>query len=58
MLFRSRVTIESDSPYWTVYTEHEDGICVEPVTAPPDCQNLGIVGDSYIEMLVTFEEDY
>jgi aldose 1-epimerase len=54
----ARVSIESDSPYWTVYTEHEDGICVEPVTAPPDCQNLGIAGDSYIEMLITFAEDY
>ena len=54
----ARVTNESDSPYWTVYTEHEDGICLESVTAPPDCQNLGIVGDTYIEMLITFEEDY
>ena len=40
-----------------VYSLDEDGICIEPVTAPPDAQNLGIQGDTYIECLITFSED-
>ncbi len=53
----ARVTIESDAPWWTVYTEDTEGIAVEPQTAPPDAANLGIVGDHYIEALFTFSED-
>ena len=41
-------------PYWPVYTEHEDGICLEPVAIPPNAQLLGITGDSYIGALFTF----
>jgi len=52
----AKLEIESDAPYWTVYDQHEDAICVEPVTAPPDCANLGIVGDTYIEVLLTFTD--
>jgi aldose 1-epimerase len=52
----AKLEIESDAPYWTVYNQHEDGICIEPVTAPPDTANLGIVGDSYIEALFTFSD--
>jgi aldose 1-epimerase len=37
---------------------HEDGICVEPVTAPPNSQLLGIAGDNYIEALFVFGEDF
>jgi len=40
-----------------VYSQDEDGICIEPVTSPPDAQNLGIQGDTYIECLITFSED-
>jgi aldose 1-epimerase len=54
----ARLSIESDAPYWTVYTEHEYGVCLEPVTAPPNAQKLGITGDSYIEALFTFSEDF
>jgi aldose 1-epimerase len=54
----ARLSIESDAPYWTVYTEHEDGVCLEPVTAPPNAQLLGVTGDSYIEALFTFSEDF
>jgi len=53
----ARLTMECDTPYWMVYSQDEDGICVEPVTAPPDAQNLGIQGDTYIECLITFTED-
>ena len=53
----ARVDIESDAPWWVVYTEDTDGICVEPQTAPPDAANLGLVGDHYIETLFTFSED-
>ena len=54
----ARLTVESDSPYWVVYTEDSDGVCIEPQTAPPDAQNMGIVGDHYLEALFTFSEDY
>ena len=50
--------IESDALYWTVYDMHEDGICIEPVTAPPNSQLLGIAGDNYIEALFVFGEDF
>ena len=54
----ARLTMECDTPYWMVYSQDDEGICIEPVTAPPDAQNLGIQGDSYIECLITFNEDY
>ena len=53
----ARLTMECDTPYYMVYSQDEDGICIEPVTAPPDAQNLGIQGESYIECLITFTED-
>ena len=53
----ARLTMECATPYWMVYSQDEDGICIEPVTAPPDAQNLGIQGDTYIECLITFSED-
>ncbi len=53
----ARLAMECDTPYWMVYSQDEDGIGIEPVTAPPDAQNLGIQGESYIECLITFNED-
>ena len=53
----ARLTMECDTPYWMVYSQDDEGICIEPVTAPPDAQNLGIQGDTYIECLITFTED-
>ena len=50
------VTIESDAPWWVIYTEDSDGICVEPQSAPPDAANLGISGEGYLEALFLFEE--
>jgi len=52
-----RLKMECDTPYWMVHSSDEDGICIEPVTTPPDAQNLGIEGDTYIECLITFDED-
>jgi aldose 1-epimerase len=54
----ARLTIESDAPYWVVYTEDTEGIAVEPMTAPPDAANLNLLGDHYIEALFTFSEDF
>ena len=34
---------------------NSDGVCIEPQTAPPDAQNLGISGENYIEALFVFE---
>lgn len=50
------VKIESDALFWTIYDTHEDGICVEPVTAPPNTLLRGGVGDPYIEALITFSD--
>lgn len=50
------ISIECDAPYWVVYDQDSDGVCVEPQTAPPDAANLGITGDSYIEALFVFGE--
>ena len=35
------ITLESDAAYWVVYTEHADGVCVEPQTGPPNGLNTG-----------------
>jgi aldose 1-epimerase len=50
----ARIEIESDAPWWVVYTEDADGVCVEPQTAPPDAANLGISGEHYLEALFVF----
>ena len=50
----ARIDIESDAPWWVVYTEDSDAICVEPQTAPPDAANLGIRGEHYLEALFVF----
>ena len=51
----ARISIECDAPWWVVYSEDSDGVCIEPQTAPPDAQNLGISGENYIEALFVFE---
>jgi galactose mutarotase-like enzyme len=35
------VTISSDARYWVVFTEREEGVCVEPQTGPPNGINTG-----------------
>ncbi|HEY3293320.1 MAG TPA: hypothetical protein VGJ85_06805 [Candidatus Nanopelagicaceae bacterium] len=52
----ARIDIECDSPWWVVYTEDPDAVCVEPQTAPPDAANLGIEGEHYLEALFVFSE--
>ena len=52
----ARIDIECDAPWWVVYTEDPDGVCIEPATAPPDAANLGITGEHYIEALFLFSE--
>lgn len=49
------ISIESDAPWWVVYNEDSEGICIEPQSAPPDAANLGISGDHYLEALFVFE---
>jgi aldose 1-epimerase len=53
----ARIQIESDAPWWVVYNEDSEGVCIEPQTAPPDAQNLGIYGEHYIEALFIFTEE-
>ena len=50
-----QLSIGSDAPWWVIYNEDSDGICVEPQSAPPDGANLGITGDHYIEALFIFD---
>ena len=52
----ARIDIESDAPYWVVYTENSDGVCIEPQTAPPNAANLGVSGEHYLEALFIFSE--
>jgi aldose 1-epimerase len=49
--------MEFDSPYLMIYSQDDEGICFEPVTAPPDAQNLGISGETYLECLIKFDSD-
>jgi aldose 1-epimerase len=51
-----QIKIESDAPYWVVYDQDSEGVCVEPQSAPPDAANLGISSDTYLEALFVFEE--
>jgi len=53
----ARLTVESDAPYWVVYTEDPEGVCIEPQSAPPNASNIGIEGEHYIEALFTFSEE-
>ena len=54
---RKRSLHKEKSPL-VIYSQDDEGICIEPVTAPPDAQNLGIKGETYIECLITFNEDF
>ena len=51
-----QIEIESDAPYWVVYDQDPEGVCIEPQSAPPDAANLGIESDTYLEALFVFEE--
>jgi aldose 1-epimerase len=36
----ARLDLRSDAPFWVVFDEPADAICIEPQTAPPDAFNL------------------
>jgi aldose 1-epimerase len=36
----ARLELRSDAPFWVVFDERPDAICVEPQTGPPDAFNL------------------
>ena len=50
------VTIDSVAPWWVVYTEDPEAICIEPQTAPPDASNLGIAGAHTLRATFTFSD--
>ena len=54
--YQAEVHIQSNVPWWVVYTEDPIGICVEPQTAPPDAANLGIEGAHSITATFTFSD--
>ena len=54
---RAKLRMKTNSPYFMLYSQDSEGICFEPVTAPPDAQNLGISGSHQIETSVEFCED-
>ena len=54
---RAKLRMTANSPYFMLYSQDSEGICFEPVTAPPDAQNLGISGSHQIETSVEFCED-
>ena len=53
---KAKLEMKTNSPYFMLYSQDSEGICFEPVTAPPDAQNLGISGSHQIEALITFSE--
>jgi aldose 1-epimerase len=50
------MTIASDAPWWVVYTEDNEGVCIEPQSAPPDASNLGMTGAHRLEATFSFAE--
>ncbi|NDA80478.1 MAG: galactose mutarotase [Actinobacteria bacterium] len=45
----ARLEVTSSTPWWVVYTLDSEGVCIEPQTAPPNAQNLGIdLSDAHI----------
>jgi aldose 1-epimerase len=52
----ARIEIECDAPWWVVYNEDAEAVCIEPQTAPPDASNLNLVGEHYLEALFVFSE--
>ena len=45
-----RLDLRSTAPFWVVFDERDDAICVEPQTAPPDAFNLAAVVLSLIHI--------
>ena len=38
----AKLEVTSPTPWWIVYTLDSAGVCIEPQTAPPNAQNLGV----------------
>lgn len=38
----AKIEIKSEHPWWIVNTKDSGGVCIEPLTAPPNAQNLKI----------------
>ena len=38
----AKLEVTSPTPWWIVYTLDSEGVCIEPQTAPPNAQNLGV----------------
>ena len=53
---KAKLQMNFDSPYFMLYSQDPEGICFEPVTAPPDAQNLGIAGKGQIQTQITFSK--
>ena len=53
----ARIEIECDAPWWVVYSEDAEAVCIEPQSAPPDAANLDLVGEHYLEALFVFSEE-
>ena len=55
---KAKLQMKASSPYFMLYSQDSEGICFEPVTAPPDAQNLGISGSRQIEAVIEFCGDF
>jgi aldose 1-epimerase len=53
----AKVTISSLAPWWVVYTEDSQGVCIEPQSAPPDAANLKILGSHSLSVSFSFTLD-
>lgn len=38
----AKLEVSAPTPWWIVYTHDSEGVCIEPQTAPPNAQNLGV----------------
>lgn len=51
---QAQIEISASVPWWVVYNEDPQALCVEPQTAPPNAANLGIEGAHSITATFTF----
>ncbi len=50
----AQIKISASVPWWVVYNEDSQALCVEPQTAPPNASNLGIEGAHSVTATFTF----
>jgi len=51
-----QLQITSNVPWWVVYNQDPEGICVEPQTAPPNAAELGIIGAHRMQATFSFSD--